>query len=99
MTTLKKGDQAPAFKGINQNGDEISSGSFAGKKIILYFYPKDNTPGCTAEACNLNDNYSEWIARGFEIVGVSEELAREAFRLAAAKLPLRTTFVARMIGQ
>ncbi len=76
MTTLKKGDQAPAFKGINQNGDEISSGSFAGKKIILYFYPKDNTPGCTAEACNLNDNYSEWIARGFEIVGVSPDSVR-----------------------
>ena len=73
MTHLKDGDNAPVFKGLNQNNTEISLGDFAGKKLILYFYPKDNTPGCTAEACNLNDNYSELTDLGFEVVGVSPD--------------------------
>lgn len=73
MTTLKKGDIAPVFKGTNQNGEEISSTSFSGKKVILYFYPKDSTPGCTAEACNLNDNYQMWLSKGYEVVGVSPD--------------------------
>ncbi len=55
--SLKEGDRAPFFRGINQEGKEISLNDYKGKKIILYFYPKDNTSGCTAEACSLNDNY------------------------------------------
>ena len=73
MSTLRKGDIAPVFKGLNQHGEEISSTSFSGKKVILYFYPKDSTPGCTAEACNLNDNYQMWLSKGYEVVGVSPD--------------------------
>ena len=57
--TLKKGDKAPAISAIDQHGNSISLDQYEGKKVILYFYPKDDTPGCTAEACNLRDNYSE----------------------------------------
>jgi thioredoxin-dependent peroxiredoxin len=73
MATLKKGDVAPLFSGLNQNGEEISLSNFKGKKVILYFYPKDNTPGCTAESCNLNDNYQFWQSKGYEVVGVSPD--------------------------
>ncbi len=73
MAALVKGDKAPYFEGINQDGKLISLNSFAGKKLILYFYPKDNTPGCTAEACNFNDNYHDWLNRGYEVVGVSPD--------------------------
>ncbi len=73
MATVKKGDLAPDFKGFNQNGEEISLKGFVGKKVILYFYPKDNTSGCTAEACNLNDNYQYWLNKGYEVVGVSPD--------------------------
>ncbi len=73
MAILKKGDKAPEFSGFNQNGEEISSNGFKGKKLILYFYPKDNTPGCTAESCNLNDNYQLWLSKGYEVVGVSPD--------------------------
>ena len=73
MTHLKKGDKAPMFKGVNQRGEEISLNNFSGKKLILYFYPKDNTPGCTAESCNLSDNYEFWLEKGFEVVGVSPD--------------------------
>ena len=73
MAQLKVGDKATLFKGINQDGKEISLSDFSGKKLILYFYPKDNTPGCTAESCNLNDNYDAWLAKGFEVVGVSPD--------------------------
>ncbi|MGF7139931.1 thioredoxin-dependent thiol peroxidase [Roseimarinus sediminis] len=73
MTKLKKGDKAPVFTGINQNGEEISLSNYHGKKVILYFYPKDNTPGCTAESCNLNDNYQMWLDKGFEVIGVSPD--------------------------
>jgi peroxiredoxin Q/BCP len=73
MPVLSKGDKAPDFKGVNQNGETISLADFSGKKLILYFYPKDNTPGCTAESCNLNDNYQLWIDKGYEVVGVSPD--------------------------
>lgn len=73
MTKLKVGDKAPDFKGINQDDKKVSLNDFAGKKLILYFYPKDNTPGCTAESCNLNDNYNEWLEKGFEVLGVSPD--------------------------
>jgi len=71
MAILSKGDKAPEFEGLNQLGEKISLGGFKGKKLILYFYPKDNTPGCTAESCNLNDNYPFWLSKGYEVVGVS----------------------------
>ncbi len=73
MAILKKGDKAPEFIGVDQDGKNISLGSFRGKKVVLYFYPRDNTPGCTAEACNLRDNYSLLINKGFAIVGVSAD--------------------------
>lgn len=70
---LQKGDKAPAFSGTDQNGNTITLDNFKGKKVVLYFYPKDNTPGCTKEACNLRDNYQDLIDKGFEIVGVSPD--------------------------
>jgi peroxiredoxin Q/BCP len=70
---LEVGQQAPAFQGINQNGETISLNGLKGKRIILYFYPKDNTPGCTAEACSLNDKNDYFISKGFVIVGVSPD--------------------------
>jgi len=70
---LKVGDKAPAILGINQDGTEIKLNDFAGKKIVLYFYPKDNTPGCTAQACSLRDNYSELKNAGYEVIGVSTD--------------------------
>ena len=73
MTHLKEGSKAPAFNGIDQTGELISLSNFKGKKIVLYFYPKDDTPGCTAEACNLNDNYDSFRALGYEIIGVSPD--------------------------
>lgn len=73
MAILSVGDKAPDFSGFNQNGELVSLSGFAGKKLILYFYPKDNTPGCTAESCNLNDNYQMWLVKGYEVVGVSPD--------------------------
>ncbi len=73
MTQLKEGMQAPQFKGKNQNGETVSLDDFKGKKLVLYFYPKDDTPGCTSQACNLNDNYSSFISKGYEVVGVSPD--------------------------
>lgn len=76
MKKLQAGDKAPSFKGINQDGKEIKLSDFSGNKLILYFYPKDNTPGCTAESCNLNENYDSWLEKGFEVVGVSPDSAQ-----------------------
>ena len=73
MTQLKVGDTAPDFKTKNQDGIEISLASFRGKKVILYFYPKDNTPGCNAEACNLRDNYDILLKKGYVVIGVSAD--------------------------
>lgn len=70
---LKIGDKAPEFTGIDHNGKEMSLNQFKGKKLVLYFYPKDNTPGCTAEACDLRDNYQRFLAQGYDIVGVSKD--------------------------
>ena len=75
MKTLEIGQKAPNFEGINQDGKTIKLSDFAGKNLILYFYPKDNTPGCTAEACNLNDNYASLTKQGFEVIGVSPDSA------------------------
>lgn len=71
MATLEIGQKAPAIKAKNQNGESISLSDFIGTKVILYFYPKDNTPGCTTEACNFRDNYQSLKKDGFEIIGVS----------------------------
>ena len=73
MTKLTQGSAAPDFQGKNQDGKIISLSAFSGKKLILYFYPKDDTPGCTAETCNLNDNYDYWISMGYDVVGISPD--------------------------
>jgi peroxiredoxin Q/BCP len=77
MTHLKEGDSAPAFKGEDQDGNEVKLEDYSGKKLILFFYPKDNTPGCTAEACSLRDHYQELYDKGFELLGVSADSARK----------------------
>ncbi len=73
MSKFKPGDQAPAFSGKDQSGNMVSLESFRGSKVVLYFYPKDDTPGCTAEACSLRDNYEALLARGYKVVGVSPD--------------------------
>ena len=72
---LKIGDKMPEFEVVDQDGNVVSSKDFIGKKTIVYFYPKDNTPGCTAEACNLRDNYDALKAQGYNVVGVSKDSA------------------------
>ena len=93
MTQLKVGDIAPQFTGVNQNGDSVSLSDFRGKKVILYFYPKDNTPGCTAEACSLRDGRDELQRMGFEIVGVSPDSAKSHMNF-IAKHSLNFTLLA-----
>lgn len=83
MTHLKAGDKAPDFSGVDQNGTIVSLNDFKGKKLILYFYPKDNTPGCTAEACSLRDANAELSERGFSIVGVSKDSTTSHQKFAA----------------
>ncbi len=73
MTKLNIGDKAPDFNGLNQNGDSVRLEDFKGTKLILYFYPKDNTPGCNAEACNLRDNHEMWLSKGYKVIGVSPD--------------------------
>ena len=73
MTTLTPGDAAPLFSATDQHGNIISLESLKGKKVVLYFYPKDDTPGCTAEACNLRDNHSELMNQGYVVIGVSPD--------------------------
>jgi thioredoxin-dependent peroxiredoxin len=70
---LQVGDKAPAVLGLNQDGNEIKLSDFEGKKLVLYFYPKDSTPGCTAQACSLRDNYAELQKSGYEVIGVSAD--------------------------
>ena len=70
---LKIGDKAPIFAGVDQDGKSIKLEDFKGSNLILYFYPKDNTPGCTAESCDLRDNYDMWLGKGYNIVGVSPD--------------------------
>ena len=70
---LKIGDKMPQFEVMDQNGNMVSSTDLLGKKTIIYFYPKDNTSGCTAEACNLRDNYQAMVAKGYNVIGVSKD--------------------------
>lgn len=76
MTHLKVGDKAPEFSAKDQDGNTISLSDYKGKKLVVFFYPKASTPGCTAEACNLNDNYDRFKAQGYEILGVSADSAK-----------------------
>lgn len=76
MTTLQIGDKAPDFNSLDQNGNQITLSDFKGKKLVLFFYPKASTPGCTAEACNLRDNYEIFLAKGYAILGVSADSAK-----------------------
>jgi thioredoxin-dependent peroxiredoxin len=73
MANLQEGDKAPGFTANDQNGKPVSLADFLGKKVILYFYPKDNTPTCTEEACNYRDNYQSMIGKGFQVIGVSAD--------------------------
>ena len=70
---LQVGQKAPYFEGTDENGNVVKLTDFAGKKLVLYFYPKDSTPGCTAEACDLRDNYHRFIALGYNVLGVSRD--------------------------
>ena len=70
---MNKGDKIPEFLGKDQDGNEVKASDFAGRKLVLYFYPKDSTPGCTAEACSLRDNYQALLDKGFAVVGVSPD--------------------------
>ena len=73
MTELREGEKAPKFTGNDQNGKSVSLSDFSGKNLILFFYPKDMTPGCTAEACNLRDNFTKLKKKGFELLGISPD--------------------------
>lgn len=90
---MKIGDKAPMLLGINAEGKEIRLSDFAGRKVVLYFYPKDNTSGCTAEACSLRDGYKELQAAGYEVIGVSKDSATSHARF-AAKYDLPFTLIA-----
>lgn len=76
MTHLKVGDKAPNFSALDQDGNTVTLSDFKGKKLVVFFYPKASTPGCTAEACNLNENYDRFKAQGYEILGVSADSAK-----------------------
>lgn len=76
MGKVKIGDPAPGFEGVDQHGNFLKLEDFKGHKLILYFYPKDNTPGCTAEACSLRDNYQQLLDKGFKIIGISPDSAQ-----------------------
>ncbi|WP_153795818.1 thioredoxin-dependent thiol peroxidase [Foetidibacter luteolus] len=73
MVTLQPGDKAPAFKGVDQDGNKVSLADFKGKKVALYFYPEDDTPTCTIQACNLRDNHALLKQHGIEVIGVSPD--------------------------
>lgn len=87
---LTVGDKIPAILGPDQDGVEVKASDYAGKKIVLYFYPKDNTPGCTAEACNLRDNYSDLKREGYEVIGVSVDNEKSHLKfIEKQQLPFR----------
>jgi peroxiredoxin Q/BCP len=83
MKKLVTGDKAPDFKSLDENGNSISLNDFKGKKVILYFYPKDMTPGCTVESCNLRDSYADLTKKGFDVIGVSADSAERHLKFIA----------------
>jgi peroxiredoxin Q/BCP len=93
MITLKEGDKAPAFSGKDQNGKKVTLSELKGKKVVLYFYPEDDTPTCTIQACNLRDNFALLKKHGFEVIGVSpnDEKSHKKFE---AKFSLPFTLLA-----
>lgn len=91
--TLQEGDKAPAFSGKDQDGKKVSFSDFKGKKLVLYFYPEDDTPTCTIQACNLRDNYSLLKKEGFEVIGVSPDDAKKHKKF-EAKYSLPFTLIA-----
>ena len=93
MTHLKEGDKAPVFSGNDHHGKKISLSDFKGKKVIIYFYPQDDTPTCTIEACNLRDNYSLLKKEGFVILGISPD-SEKSHKKFAAKFDLPFTLIA-----
>jgi len=93
MVTLQEGEKAPAFSGIDQNGKKISLADYKGKKLVLYFYPQDDTPTCTLQACNLRDHYGLLRKKGFEIVGISPDESKKHKKF-EAKYQLPFTLVA-----
>ncbi|CAM1352983.1 thioredoxin-dependent thiol peroxidase [Tenacibaculum insulae] len=76
MTTLKIGDKAPDFSSVDEKGNIVKLSDYKGKKLVLFFYPKASTPGCTNEACNLRDNYQTFLAKGYAILGASADSAK-----------------------
>lgn len=93
MTTIKAGDKAPVFTGLNQEGKRISLEDFIGKKVVLYFYPKNNTPGCTTQACNLRDNHTGLLQEGYQVIGISPDTV-ESHKKFALKYDLPFTLIA-----
>ena len=90
MSHLQVGDLAPAIRARDENGEPVTLEEFRGKKVVLYFYPKDDTPGCTAEACDLRDNYAKFLDQGFEVIGVSADSEKSHTRFKNKyKLPFR----------
>jgi thioredoxin-dependent peroxiredoxin len=90
MSHLQAGDLAPAIRAKDENGEWITLEELRGKKVVLYFYPKDDTPGCTAEACDLRDNYAKFLDQGFEVIGVSADSEKSHTRFKNKyKLPFR----------
>lgn len=90
---LAIGTQAPYFEGFDENGSVVRLSDFAGRKLVLYFYPKDGTPGCTSEACDLRDNYERFLSQGYSVLGVSRDSA-ESHRRFIAKYGLPFHLVA-----
>ena len=93
MTHLNIGDKAPDFSGLDQNSNKLCLSDYKGKKLVLYFYPKDNTPGCTAESCNLSENYSALQNKGFDVLGVSPD-SEESHRKFISKFNLGVNLIA-----
>lgn len=82
MTTLKIGDKAPDFSGIDQNGSTVQLKDYKGKKVVLFFYPKASTPGCTAEACDLQNNIERFVAQNYQVIGVSADSQKRQLNFA-----------------
>jgi len=98
MIQLTEGMKAPFFEGIDQNGKIVRLNDFSGKKVVLYFYPKDNTSGCTAEACNLRDNHEIMLKKGFAVVGVSMD-SEQSHKSFASKYSLPFPLIADTSGK